>query len=57
MYIIRQKTHYGYEYWSNNYGWTELVECASMYSVQEKRVFNLPVGNNVEWVLLYIGDE
>lgn len=36
--------------WSNSLGWTEFWGEATVFSVREMGVFNLPIGNNPQWI-------
>jgi hypothetical protein len=38
-------------YWNNKIGWTN-KELATIYSQEQREKYNLPVGENVKWVLM-----
>lgn len=54
-YIIKSKNEIdgNYDgYWHNEDGWCDYPDEATIFSSVEKETFNLPVGNDVSWVVL-----
>lgn len=47
----------GTQFWSNTLGWVVNIADATTFSEQEKDTYNLPVGNEVAWIVYGVAKE